>query len=132
MYQELARIIERDFREPIQGQQITASLAHMAAVAKDNRGTGDAAVAYKNDDLHVLDPFLLFYLRHGTWSVDKDLEVDPVQDRPHTAPEAAWRASIPHLTPPPVTALVLRETKPTRAGPPRGGLSFQRPTMVVR
>jgi hypothetical protein len=75
-YQELARIIQRDFVEPISGQQITLSLGHMAALATDNRGTGDAAVAYKNDDLHVLDPFLLFYLRHGTWSVDKHIEDD--------------------------------------------------------
>src|SRR5207237_3968921 len=36
-YQELARVIERDFREPISGQQITASLGHMAAVALENR-----------------------------------------------------------------------------------------------
>jgi hypothetical protein len=79
-YQELAQIIEGDFREPISGQQITASLGHMSAVALDNRGTGDAAVAYKNDDLHVLDPFLLFYLRHGHWSVDKEMEAGPVQE----------------------------------------------------
>lgn len=79
-YQELAKILERDFREPIQGQQITASLGHMSAVAMDNRGTGDAAVAYKNDDLHVHDPFLLFYLRHGNWSVDKEMEVEPGQE----------------------------------------------------
>jgi len=73
-YKELAKILEADFVEPIQGQQVTASLGHMATVAKDNRGTGDAAVAYKDDDLHVLDPFLLFYLRHGAWSVEKELE----------------------------------------------------------
>jgi len=72
-YQNLAKILERDLRDPISGQQITASLGHMSTLAKDNRGTGDAAVAYKNDDLHVLDPFLLFYLQHGQWSVDKDM-----------------------------------------------------------
>lgn len=72
-YKELAKILERDLVEPIQGQQITASLGHMATVAKDNRGNGDAAVAYKNDDLHVLDPFLLFYLRYGDWTAEKEI-----------------------------------------------------------
>lgn len=79
-YQELARILEGAFREPISGQQITASLGHMSTVALENRGTGDAAVAYKNDDLHVLDPFLLFYLRHGNWSVDKEMDDAAVQE----------------------------------------------------
>jgi len=79
-YPELARIIERDFREPISGQQITSSLGHMSTVAKENRGTGDAAVAYKNDNLHVLDPFLLFYLQHGSWSVDKEMDDEAVQE----------------------------------------------------
>ena len=72
-YQELAVILERDFAELIPGQQITSSLGHMATIADENRGTGDAAVAYKNDELHVLDPFLLFYLVFGSWSVDKEI-----------------------------------------------------------
>jgi hypothetical protein len=70
-YTELAAIINRDFQEPIAGQQIGASLGHMSTLADQHRGTGDAAIVYKNDDLYVLDPFLLFYLRHGTWSVEK-------------------------------------------------------------
>jgi hypothetical protein len=37
-YRELGSVIERDFRDPISGQQITASLGHMAAVAFENRG----------------------------------------------------------------------------------------------
>ena len=73
-YQQLAKVIERDFTEPIAGQQITASIGHMALVALDNRGTGDPAVAYKDDVLHVVDPFLLFYLRHGTWDVGKEID----------------------------------------------------------
>jgi hypothetical protein len=72
-YPELARILERDLTEPISGQQITLSLGHMSTIAMENRGTGDPAVAYKNDDLHILDPFLLFYLRHGSWAVEKDM-----------------------------------------------------------
>jgi hypothetical protein len=78
-YQELARVIERDFTEAIQSQQITASLGHMATVASENRGTGESAVAYKDDTLHVLDPFLLFYLRHGIWDVAKDMDEAPEQ-----------------------------------------------------
>jgi hypothetical protein len=80
-YQELAKILERDLREPISGQQITASLGHMSTVARENRGTGDAAVAYKNDDLHVLDPFLLFYLRNGDRSVDKEMVQETLPDQ---------------------------------------------------
>jgi hypothetical protein len=44
-YRELAVVLERDLAEPILGQQITASLGHMATIAFENRGTGDAAVA---------------------------------------------------------------------------------------
>lgn len=72
-YQRLARVLERDLVEPISGQQITASLGHMSTLADQERGSGDAAIAYKNDDLYVLDPFLLFYLTHGEWSVDKPM-----------------------------------------------------------
>lgn len=68
-YQELGRMIERELVEPISGQQITLTLGHMAAIAEEQRSTGDPAVAYKDDKLHVLDPFLLFYLRYGTWDV---------------------------------------------------------------
>jgi hypothetical protein len=80
-YTELAAIIDRDFREPIAGQWIGASLGHMSTLADLNRGTGDAAVTYKNDDLHVLDPFLLYYLRHGSWSVEKPhMDDEPEQE----------------------------------------------------
>jgi hypothetical protein len=79
-YQELAMILEREFADAIPGQQIAAALGHMATIAVENRGTGDAAVAYKNDELHVLDPFLLFYLTFGTWSVDKEVLENPEQD----------------------------------------------------
>jgi hypothetical protein len=81
-YQELAKILDRDLREPISGQQITASLGHMSTVANEHRGTGDASIAYKNDDLHVLDPFLLFYLRHGEWTVDKEMVQEPPSNHP--------------------------------------------------
>lgn len=79
-YQEIAAVIEREFAQPIAGQQITSSLGHMSLLAAESRGTGDPAVAYKNDDLYLLDPFLLFYLRHGTWTVEKQFEDDPEQE----------------------------------------------------
>jgi hypothetical protein len=87
-YQELAMILEQNFADPIPGQQIAASLGHMATIALENRGTGDAAVAYKSDELHVLDPFLLFYLTFGTWSVDKDILENPGQEELPLAPQA--------------------------------------------
>jgi hypothetical protein len=65
--------LERDLTEPVHSQQITSSLGHIASIAFENRGTSDAAVAYKNDELHVLDPFLLFYLTFGSWSVKKEM-----------------------------------------------------------
>ena len=81
-------IVERHFADPIPGQQIAASLGHMATIALENRGTGDAAIAYKNDELHVLDPFLLFYLTFGTWSVDKEILENPEQDELPLSPQA--------------------------------------------
>ena len=88
-YQELAVVLERDFAEPIGGQQITASLGHMASIGFENRGTGDAAVAYKSDELHVLDPFLLFYLVFGTWSIDKEILDTSEQEELPRATEVA-------------------------------------------
>ena len=85
-YQELAMILEKNFADPIPGQQIAASLGHMATIALENRGSGDAAVAYKADELYVLDPFLLFYLTYGTWSVDKEILENPEQDELPLAP----------------------------------------------
>lgn len=90
-YQELASIIEHDFVDAISGQQITASLGHMAVLAAESRGTGDPAVGYKNDDLHVLDPFLLFYLRHGNWTVEKQIGDDPEQEEFRVDSDSASR-----------------------------------------
>lgn len=79
-YRELAKVLERDLVEVPGGQTITGSLGHMSKIAHERRGTGDAALAYKSDTLHVLDPFLLFYLRHGTWSVAKEFDQTSGQD----------------------------------------------------
>lgn len=43
----------------------------MANIAEQERGSGDPALAYKDDELHILDPFLLFFLRHGSWDVER-------------------------------------------------------------
>ena len=88
-YQELATILEQNFADAIPGQQIAASLGHMATIALESRGSGDAAIAYKSDELHVLDPFLLFYLTFGTWSVDKEMPEDPEQDELPLEPQAS-------------------------------------------
>ncbi len=62
----------------------------MTAIAEDNRGDSDAALAYKNDMLHIMDPFLSFYLDHGTWSVAKDLpqNASPQDELPLPADDA--------------------------------------------
>lgn len=92
-YQELAQVLERDLTERILGQQITSSLGHMATIALENRGQSDAAVAFKSGELHVLDPFLLFYPVFGSWSVDKDMDEseqdESEQDESPRAAEAA-------------------------------------------
>jgi len=68
--QELVRILERDLVENVPTrQQIAASLGHIRDIAHAARGSGDAALDYKKDELHMLDPFLSFYLRHGSWDI---------------------------------------------------------------
>lgn len=39
----------------------------MSYIAEQARGSRDAALDYKEDEVHMLDPFLLFFLRYGTW-----------------------------------------------------------------
>jgi len=70
-YQELSATINEYLEDQISSQQITSSLNHMSDIAKHHRGSGDQAVAYKDDSLYILDPFLLFFLRHGDWDVMK-------------------------------------------------------------
>jgi hypothetical protein len=72
---ELARILEAELAEnPPQRQQIVASLGHLSDIAHEERGSGDAALDYKNDQLHMLDPFLSFYLRYGSWELPATAE----------------------------------------------------------
>jgi hypothetical protein len=43
----------------------------------------------KNDELHVLDPFLLFYLAFGSWAVEKEILDEPEQEELPPATGAA-------------------------------------------
>lgn len=70
-YQELSRILERDLVDAPRSQNVTSSLSHMANIAREARGSGDPALDYKEDELHILDPFLLFFLEHGSWDVER-------------------------------------------------------------
>lgn len=72
-YQDLVTILERDLeKEDVpRGQHVTNSLSQMAKIAHRARGAGDAVLDYKDDELHILDPFLLFFLRHGSWDVER-------------------------------------------------------------
>lgn len=67
-YQELVQALESGLvNSVIQPQQVTNALSHISSIAHEARGSGDAAVVYKDDRLHVLDPFLAFYLRYSRW-----------------------------------------------------------------
>lgn len=70
-YQDLVRVLESELIEAPRGQHVTSSLSQMAKIARDARGTGDAALDYTDDELHILDPFLMFYLRYGSWDVER-------------------------------------------------------------
>jgi hypothetical protein len=77
---EISEVVERDLVEPPPRQRISLSLGHMSTIAKKQRGTGDPAVSFKDEVLNILDPFLLFYLRYGTYSLTKDMSTpDPDQ-----------------------------------------------------
>lgn len=77
---EISEVVERDLVEPPPRQRISLSLGYMSTIAKKQCGTGDPAVSFKDEVLYILDPFLLFYLRHGTYRLTKDMSTaDPDQ-----------------------------------------------------
>jgi hypothetical protein len=39
----------------------------MREIAFMSRGSSDPALDFKNGIVHVMDPFLAFYLEHGPW-----------------------------------------------------------------
>lgn len=69
-YQDLFKILVEELVEAPRPQQITNALFYMAEIAEINRGVGDAAMAYKDEQIHVADPFLAFYLRYSGWFED--------------------------------------------------------------
>jgi hypothetical protein len=67
---DLVRILDGELQANVPTrQQVAASLGHMRDIAKKARGSGDAALDFKDEQLHVLDPFLSFYLRYGSWTL---------------------------------------------------------------
>jgi hypothetical protein len=65
-YKEISRILDTQLAtDKPSAQQLAGTLNHMAIIANDARGSGDPAIAYKDGSLHILDPFLAFYLRWG-------------------------------------------------------------------
>lgn len=65
-YKEISRILDSQLAtENPSAQQLAGTLGHMATIASEARGSGDPAIAYKDGSLHILDPFLAFYLRWG-------------------------------------------------------------------
>jgi len=66
--QEIVQILESELVDAApKGQNVSSALGHMAHIAEESRGTGDAALAFKDEVVHLLDPFLAFFLRWGTW-----------------------------------------------------------------
>jgi hypothetical protein len=78
---EIGETIEASLLAPPTRQQIGLSLGHLGAIARKRQEMGDAALAYKDEVLNILDPFLLFYLRYGSYSLTKDMSrPDPDQE----------------------------------------------------
>lgn len=68
-YGDILHKIQELFDDAPSGQQVASSLGHMSTIAHEKRGSSDAALDYANDALHILDPFLSFYLQHGSWEL---------------------------------------------------------------
>jgi len=68
-YTDILHKIQELFDDAPTGQRVANSLGHMSTIAHENRGSSDAALDYADDALHVLDPFLSFYLQHGQWEL---------------------------------------------------------------
>lgn len=67
-YSELNRYLDETVVTPAPtGQQVGNCLSQMHEIADKSRGTGDPAFVYKDERAHVVDPFLLFYLKRGGW-----------------------------------------------------------------
>jgi hypothetical protein len=70
-YRELVRALQTSLHEAPQSNQITSALRHMSDIAFNSRGSSDPALDFKGGEVHVMDPFLAFYLDYGPWIVGK-------------------------------------------------------------
>jgi hypothetical protein len=66
----LKRSAEQYFEHAPSSQQMASCLNHMKDIAWRSRGASDPALDFKDGAVHVLDPFLAFYLRYGSWMGD--------------------------------------------------------------
>lgn len=64
--QQIFKELKANLNDPLpRSNEVTSALTHMSTIAENSRGTGDPALAFKDGQLHILDPFLAFYLRWG-------------------------------------------------------------------
>jgi hypothetical protein len=66
-YLDVAAAIAPLIEGTISNSRIGSTLTHMSTLAERSRGRGDPALAYKDDVVTIVDPFLAFYLQHGDW-----------------------------------------------------------------
>ena len=68
-YREIVRALQVSLHETPQSNQVTSALRHMSEIAFASRGSSDPALDFKGGEVHVMDPFLAFYLDYGPWIV---------------------------------------------------------------
>lgn len=64
---EIATKMAELVKNPPNPETISGTLTHLADIAEQKRGQADPALTYQDPELHILDPFLAFYLAHGDW-----------------------------------------------------------------
>ncbi len=69
LQQDIVKALNTELVDGARGQEVTNCLTQMSRIADEMRGAGDPALVYAQDVLHILDPFLLFYLRYGSWTI---------------------------------------------------------------
>ena len=92
-FRELTWILQRDLTEAPDSETVAAALGELATIAARRPGPGGPAVAFENEALHVLDPFLRFYLRYGTYSLLKNVarsEPEHAESEVTAPPRSAW------------------------------------------
>lgn len=67
--QEIVRYSNTNLQATVPGHLVTSCLNQMSKIADDARGAGDPALTFKDDALYILDPFLLFFLKWGNFTV---------------------------------------------------------------